>query len=121
MLTDVEGLFVVSVTVGVGLAANLSGNYEDFTAEILQGYGTMFDYEYPDSDLMFSSQHGPGLDIDVVTMARPPVVCKPMPGKLTTCRCPFHVYGRSFERVKFSFIFQTTNQLQHVEDCCWYL
>ena len=67
------------------LAANLSGNYEDFTEEILQGYGAMFDYEYPASDPMTSSHHGPGLDIDVITMARPPVVCKPMPGMLTAC------------------------------------
>ena len=67
------------------LSANLSSNYQAFAEDVWEGFGSNYDFNYPDSlptsAAHYFSDYKPRDDAEDIVIAKPPIYCKPKPGK----------------------------------------
>ena len=66
-------------------AENISDNYHNFVEDIWDSFGSDDGMEYPDdipkSAANYFNDYRPRMDAEDIIIARPPVMCKPMPGR----------------------------------------
>ncbi len=67
------------------ITENLSTNYQTFAEDVWETFGTDYDFNYPEnipsSAAHYFSEYEPKYDSEDFYNAKPPVTCKPMPGK----------------------------------------
>ena len=73
------------------ITENLSTNYQTFAEDVWETFGTDYDFNYPEnipsSAAHYFSEYEPKYDSEDFYIAKPPVTCKPMPGKYMSLHC----------------------------------